>query len=79
LASRHDRDTVYAAFNHYQRGDFKPYLYRSGNRGGSWESIAGDLITVVRAGTRIAIRTATDLPPGRRPRAGKAASSKPGS
>src|SRR5262249_38277791 len=28
-ASQHDADTVYAAFNNYQRGDFQPYLLRS--------------------------------------------------
>jgi photosystem II stability/assembly factor-like uncharacterized protein len=42
-ASRHDADTVYAAFNNYQRGDFKPYLLRSTDRGKTWTSVAGDL------------------------------------
>jgi photosystem II stability/assembly factor-like uncharacterized protein len=42
-ASRHDANTVYAAFNNYQRGDFKPYLLKSTDRGKSWTSIAGDL------------------------------------
>jgi photosystem II stability/assembly factor-like uncharacterized protein len=42
-ASPLDADTVFAAFNHHQRGDFKPYLLRSGDRGKTWLSIAGDL------------------------------------
>jgi photosystem II stability/assembly factor-like uncharacterized protein len=42
-ASRHDPDTVYAAFNNHQRGDFKPYLLRSIDRGRSWTSVAGNL------------------------------------
>ncbi|HEU5182003.1 MAG TPA: glycosyl hydrolase [Candidatus Polarisedimenticolia bacterium] len=43
LASRHEADTVYAAFDNHQMGDFKPYLLRSGDKGKSWKSIAGDL------------------------------------
>ena len=43
FASAHDADTVYATFNNWQRGDFKPYLLRSRDRGRSWESIAGNL------------------------------------
>jgi hypothetical protein len=31
------------AFNNYQRGDFKPYLLRSQDRGGTWKSIASNL------------------------------------
>ena len=43
-ASQHDDHVVYAAFdNHKNGGDFKPYLLRSGDRGRSWTSIAGDL------------------------------------
>ena len=33
FASSHDPDTVYAAFNNWQRGDYKPYLLRSRDRG----------------------------------------------
>jgi photosystem II stability/assembly factor-like uncharacterized protein len=43
VASRHDSDTVYAAFNHFQRGDFKPYLLKSTDRGKTWASVSGDL------------------------------------
>jgi photosystem II stability/assembly factor-like uncharacterized protein len=43
FASNHDDRTVYAAFNHYQYGDFKPYLLKSTDRGRTWESVAGNL------------------------------------
>jgi photosystem II stability/assembly factor-like uncharacterized protein len=43
FASGKDVNTVYVAFNHYQRGDFKPYLLKSTDRGRSWTSIAGNL------------------------------------
>ncbi len=42
-ASRHDADTVYVAFNNHQRGDFKPYLLKSHDRGSTWTSVAGNL------------------------------------
>jgi photosystem II stability/assembly factor-like uncharacterized protein len=42
-ASQHEVNTLYAAFNNYQRGDFKPYLLKSRDRGRTWTSIAGDL------------------------------------
>ncbi|MCP3957961.1 MAG: glycosyl hydrolase [bacterium] len=41
-ASRHDADTVYAAFNLHKNGDFKPYVLMSADRGTTWSSIAGD-------------------------------------
>lgn len=43
LTSRHDRNTVFAAFNNHKNGDFTPYLLRSDDLGGSWQSIASDL------------------------------------
>lgn len=43
VASRHDAATVYAAFDNHKMGDFKPYVLKSGDRGRSWVSIAGDL------------------------------------
>ncbi len=42
-ASRFDANTVYATFDNHKRADFKPYVLVSKNRGGSWESISGDL------------------------------------
>ena len=43
LASRHDRDTIYASFNNMKMGDFKPYAMVSRDRGVTWTSIAGNL------------------------------------
>jgi len=43
FASTRDANTVFAAFNNYQRGDYKPYIYKSTDRGRTWASIAGDL------------------------------------
>ena len=40
-ASRHDPDTVFAAFNNHKMGDFKPYLLKSTDRGKTWSSIVG--------------------------------------
>ncbi len=43
VASNHSPDRVYAAFDNHKKGDFKPYLLRSDDRGASWKSIAGNL------------------------------------
>ena len=43
FASKLDEQVVYALFDNSKNGDFKPYVYRSTNRGGSWTAIAGDL------------------------------------
>ena len=43
IPSQHDANTVFAAFNNHQKGDFKPYLLKSTDLGRSWTSIAGDL------------------------------------
>ena len=43
LASRHDENTVYALFNNHQNGDFKPYIYKSSDRGRTWTSITNRL------------------------------------
>jgi photosystem II stability/assembly factor-like uncharacterized protein len=43
VASRHDADVVYAAFDDHKMGDFKPYVFRSADRGRSWSSITADL------------------------------------
>ncbi|HET8773149.1 MAG TPA: glycosyl hydrolase [Thermoanaerobaculia bacterium] len=42
-ASAHDANTVYAAFDNHKTGDFKPYLYKSSDRGRTWTPIANDL------------------------------------
>jgi photosystem II stability/assembly factor-like uncharacterized protein len=43
LASSHDANTVFAAFNNHKNGDFKPYLLKSIDQGRNWTSIASDL------------------------------------
>jgi photosystem II stability/assembly factor-like uncharacterized protein len=42
-ASKHDANTVYAAFDNHKNSDFKPYLLKSTDAGKTWTSIAGDL------------------------------------
>jgi photosystem II stability/assembly factor-like uncharacterized protein len=42
-AGKHDENVAYGVWENTKNGDFKPYLYKTTNRGGSWESIAGDL------------------------------------
>ncbi|MEM7431084.1 MAG: glycosyl hydrolase [Pseudomonadota bacterium] len=43
LASSHDADVVYAVFDNHKRGDYKPYVLRSDDRGRSWSSITSNL------------------------------------
>jgi photosystem II stability/assembly factor-like uncharacterized protein len=42
-ASRHEVDTVYAAFDGRKNNDLKPYLLKSPDRGKTWVSIAANL------------------------------------
>ncbi len=42
-ADRFDADTVYAALDNHKRGDLKPYLVKSTDRGRTWTSLVGDL------------------------------------
>ncbi len=42
-ASAHDADVVYASIANYQRGDFKPYVLRSADRGRTWNTITTGL------------------------------------
>jgi hypothetical protein len=43
LASQHDENVVYAVFNNHKKGDFKPYILKSENKGTSWVAIQGNL------------------------------------
>ncbi len=43
VASVHDSDVAYAVIDNHKRGDYKPYVLRSDNRGGSWSLISGNL------------------------------------
>ena len=42
-ASQHDENVVFAAFNHHKYGDFKPYLFKSMDKGLSWTNISSNL------------------------------------
>lgn len=43
LASQHDANTVYAAFDLRKNNDLKPYLFKSTDRGNTWVSLAENL------------------------------------
>lgn len=43
IASKHDANTVYAAFNNHKQGDFKPYVLKSTDKGNTWTSISSNL------------------------------------
>jgi photosystem II stability/assembly factor-like uncharacterized protein len=43
IASAHDKNIFYAAFNHHRYGDFKPYLFRSNDGGRTWQPIQNNL------------------------------------
>ncbi|MEO0883749.1 MAG: glycosyl hydrolase [Pseudomonadota bacterium] len=43
ITSTHSADVAYAVFDNHKRGDHKPYVYRTDNRGRAWRSIVGDL------------------------------------
>jgi hypothetical protein len=42
-ASRFNDQVVYAAFNNQRNGDFKPYVFKSSDRGTTWTSISSNL------------------------------------
>ncbi len=43
VASRHSENRVYAAFDNHKKGDYKPYILVSEDRGKSWQHIEGNL------------------------------------
>lgn len=43
IASQHDKNVVYATFNHHRYGDFKPYVYKSSDMGKTWAAIQNNL------------------------------------
>ena len=45
IASKHDINTVYAAFNNHKSGDFTPYVYISNDKGQTWKNISANLPT----------------------------------
>lgn len=42
-ASMHDENVAYAVVDNHKRGDFKPYVMKTTNKGRSWRLISGDL------------------------------------
>jgi photosystem II stability/assembly factor-like uncharacterized protein len=42
-ADLHDANTVYVALDNHKYGDFKPYLFKSTNKGKSWKSISSNI------------------------------------
>jgi photosystem II stability/assembly factor-like uncharacterized protein len=43
IASHHDSDVAYATIDNHKRGDFKPYVLKTSDRGRSWSLISNDL------------------------------------
>jgi photosystem II stability/assembly factor-like uncharacterized protein len=43
VASNHDANTVYAAFDNHQMADFKPYLLKSADAGKKWTALQNNL------------------------------------
>ncbi len=43
FCSQHDENVIYAAFNNHKKGDFKPYILKSSDKGRSWVSISNNL------------------------------------
>ncbi|MDZ4715843.1 MAG: glycosyl hydrolase [Cytophagales bacterium] len=43
FASQHDENVMYATLNNHKRGDFKPYLFKSSDKGTTWTSITANL------------------------------------
>jgi hypothetical protein len=41
--SPRDANVIFATLNHWQSGDFKPYVVKSTDRGRTWSNITGDL------------------------------------
>jgi len=43
IASQHNENVVYAAFDNHKMADFKPYILKSTDKGKSWSSITANL------------------------------------
>jgi len=41
--SQHDANVIYAVYNHHKYGDFKPYIFKSSNKGSTWTALANNL------------------------------------
>ncbi len=43
IASVHDENVAYAVFDNHKKGDYKPYVLKTTDKGRSWRPIMGDL------------------------------------
>ena len=43
ITSVHDANVAYAVFDNHKRGDYKPYVLKTTDRGRSWKSVTGNL------------------------------------
>ena len=43
IADLYDENIVYAALDNHKEGDYKPYIYKSTNKGKTWKSISNNL------------------------------------
>ncbi|GHF17514.1 hypothetical protein GCM10017044_09870 [Kordiimonas sediminis] len=43
IASVHDENVAYSVIDNHKRGDFKPYVLKTTDKGKSWKMISGDL------------------------------------
>lgn len=43
VASQHDENVVYVVFNNHKDGNFKPYVYKSSDKGRSWTNLTNNL------------------------------------
>ncbi len=43
VTSVHDENVAYAVFDNHKRGDYKPYIYKTSDKGKSWKKISNDL------------------------------------
>jgi photosystem II stability/assembly factor-like uncharacterized protein len=43
IASLHDENVAYAVFDNHKKGDYKPYVLKTTNRGKNWKLISNDL------------------------------------
>jgi len=43
ITSVHDENIAYAIFDNHKRGDYKPYVFKTSDKGRSWKQISSDL------------------------------------
>lgn len=43
ITSAHDENIAYAVFDNHKRGDYKPYVFKTTNKGKSWKNISSNL------------------------------------